>query len=157
MSAETCNTSAQELAALMDSRANVYKVLSRGFMEEMDQQFAADLANDFCFESTDADLVRALDAAKESLRGVDDGLLDVCIVPKLNRGKILRILGRYQKGLHVSDPELSRLVTYRQVCQAEVRFAQPVTICLDGETFQGDHVTARVLPGAVRLVLPVGG
>ena len=91
------------------------------------------------------------------LARVDDGLLDVCIVPKLGRGKILRILGRYQKGLHVSDPELSRLVTYRQVRQAEVRFAQPVTICLDGETFQGDHVTARVLPGAVRLVLPVGG
>ncbi len=76
MSAEACNAPAQELAALMDSRANVYKVLSRSFMEEMDQQFAVDLADDFRFESSDADLMRALDAAKESLRGVDDDLLE---------------------------------------------------------------------------------
>lgn len=88
------------------------------------------------------------------LARVDDGLLDVCIVPKLGRAKILRILGRYQRGLHVSDPELSRLITYRQVRRVEARFSQPVTVCLDGETFRGDRVTARVLPGAVRLVLP---
>lgn len=88
------------------------------------------------------------------LARMDDGLLDVCIVPKLGRLKILRILGKYQRGLHVSDPELTALVTYRQVRRVEVRFAQPVTMCLDGETFREAWMTAQVLPGAIRLVLP---
>lgn len=84
MSVETRNTSApaaasapaQELAALMDSRANVYKVLSRSYLEEMDRQFAVDLADGFRFESSDAEMVRALDAAKDSLAQVDDDLLE---------------------------------------------------------------------------------
>lgn len=88
------------------------------------------------------------------LAQVDDGLLDVCLVPRLGRLKILSIIGRYQKGLHVSDPELRGLVTYRKVRRLEARFAGPVTMCLDGETFQGDRMTARVLPAAIRLVLP---
>ena len=91
------------------------------------------------------------------LAQVDDGLLDVCLVPKLGRLKILSILGKYQKGLHVSDPELSGLVTYRKVRRLEARFAGPVTMCLDGETFQGEQMSARILPAAIRLVLPAQG
>lgn len=91
------------------------------------------------------------------LAQVDDGLLDVCLVPKLGRLKILSILGKYQKGLHVSDPELSGLVAYRKVRRLEARFAGPVTMCLDGETFQGEQMSARILPAAIRLVLPAQG
>ena len=91
------------------------------------------------------------------LAQVDDGLLDVCLVPKLGRLKILSILGKYQKGLHVSDPELSSLVIYRKVRRLEARFAGPVTMCLDGETFQGEQMSARILPAAIRLVLPAQG
>lgn len=88
------------------------------------------------------------------LAQLDDGLLDVCLVPRLGRLKILSIIGKYQRGLHVSDPELRGLVTYRKVRRLEARFAGPVTMCLDGETFRGDRMTARVLPAAIRLVLP---
>lgn len=88
------------------------------------------------------------------LAQVDDGLLDVCLVPKLSRPKILSIIGRYQRGLHVSDPELKKLVTYRKVRRLEARFAGPVTMCVDGETFQGDQMTAQILPAAIRLILP---
>lgn len=84
----------------------------------------------------------------------DDGLLDLCLVPRLGRGKILSIIGRYQKGRHVRDEDLRKLVTYRQVRQVEARFEGPVTMCADGETFRGDRLTARILPGAVRLWRP---
>ena len=84
----------------------------------------------------------------------DDGLLDVCMIPMLGRGKLLSMIGRYQKGRHVWDEDLRALVTYRQVRRVEARFAEPVTLCADGETFRGEELTARVLPGAVRLWRP---
>ncbi len=84
----------------------------------------------------------------------DDGLLDVCMVSRMSRGKILAFIQRYQKGLHLEDPALAPWVSYHQVRQVEVAFRQPVTMCLDGETFQGEKMTARILPGAVRFVLP---
>lgn len=88
------------------------------------------------------------------LARVDDGLLDICLVPKLGRWKILSILGRYQKGLHTEDENLRKLVTYRRAKRVEARFDGPVTMCADGETFQGDWMTAEVLPGALRVLLP---
>lgn len=68
--------STQELASLMDSRANVYKVLSRSYLEEIDERFADELANEFLFESADPRLAETLDAAKESLRGADDDRIE---------------------------------------------------------------------------------
>lgn len=91
------------------------------------------------------------------LARTDDGLLDVCLVPRISRRRILSIIGRYQKGLHVTDPELTALVTYRRVRRMEARFAGPVTMCADGETFESDRMTAQVLPGAIRIVLPPEG
>lgn len=84
----------------------------------------------------------------------DDGLLDVCLVPKLSRFRIAGFLGKYQQGLHATSPRLASLVTYRQARSLRARFAQPVTACVDGETFQAEEVTARVLPAAARLILP---
>lgn len=65
-----------EIADLMDSRANVYKVLSRGFREEMDEDFARELADDFAFESSDGELYTVLAEVKASLDGVDEGMLE---------------------------------------------------------------------------------
>lgn len=62
---------ARELTALMESRANVYRVLSRCYREEMDATFAAELADGFAFESADAGLAEALTALQAELAGVD--------------------------------------------------------------------------------------
>lgn len=65
-----------EIADLMNSRANVYKVLSRAFREEMDEDFARGLTDDFAFESSDDELCMALAQVKESLNGVDEDKLE---------------------------------------------------------------------------------
>lgn len=85
---------------------------------------------------------------------LDDGLMDVCIVPKISRLTMLGVIGKYQKGLHVSDQELRKLVTYTRCRTLEVEYDQPVTMCVDGETFRNDRITARVLPRSVRLLVP---
>lgn len=66
----------QEMAELMDSRANVYKILSRAFRVEMDQRFASELAEDFIFESSNDQLTGALDAMRASLHGADGDAIE---------------------------------------------------------------------------------
>ena len=41
-----------------------------------------------------------------------------------------------------------------QLEEVEAVFREPVTLCADGETFRGKRLTARVLPGAARMLLP---
>ena len=88
------------------------------------------------------------------LARLDDGLMDVCIVPKLSRLEILRVIGKYQKGLHTSDEHLRRLITYTRCSRLEVEYRQPVTMCVDGETFVNTRITAQVLPRSIRLWVP---
>ncbi|MEC4273576.1 molecular chaperone TorD family protein [Adlercreutzia sp. R25] len=54
------------LAALMESRANVYRLLSRCFRSEVDEALACDIAEAFAFESDDAALMEALAAMKRA-------------------------------------------------------------------------------------------
>lgn len=71
----------QEMVQLMDSRANVYKVLSRAFRVEMDKRFASDLAQDLVFESSSSELASAFRSMVESIDGIDeDGLEQMAVV-----------------------------------------------------------------------------
>ncbi|MEC4185166.1 molecular chaperone TorD family protein [Adlercreutzia sp. R21] len=54
------------LAALMESRANVYRLLSRCFRSEVDEALARDIAEAFTFESDDATLTEALAAMERA-------------------------------------------------------------------------------------------
>lgn len=80
MSTENHDASLLEIAHLMDSRANVYKVLSRSFREEMDAEFASEFAKRFVFESDDAQLAQKADAMKASLQGIDDDAIEMLAV-----------------------------------------------------------------------------
>lgn len=80
MSVEITTAPASELVELMESRANVYKVLSRSYLKEIDEAFAQEFAEAFNFESSNEELVRNLNAAKEALAGADEAALELLAV-----------------------------------------------------------------------------
>lgn len=85
---------------------------------------------------------------------VQDGLIDVSIVPTISRPRILSVLPRYQKGLHTTDPKLRELVLYRKCRRVELDYQSPVALCIDGEVTVASRVTAEVLPQALQVHLP---
>lgn len=86
-----------------------------------------------------------------------DGLMDICIVPRISRPRILKIIQKYQKGLHFVDRDLQEVITYAKCKKITITYNHPVTLCVDGECFQDDHIQAEMLPGAIRLILPQEG
>ena len=85
---------------------------------------------------------------------VEDGLMDLCIVRKINRLRILKVIGKYQKGLHVDDPSLQDCIIYTRCRSLTIDFEQPTNLNADGEMSESTHVEAAIVPLTLPLILP---
>lgn len=84
---------------------------------------------------------------------LDDGLLDICIVPAMGKLELLRWLPRAYRGEHLTHPRM----VYFQARKIELSSRSPLELFADGEFIQGLPATIVVLPGAVRVIVPASG
>lgn len=83
---------------------------------------------------------------------VDDGLLDVTLVPELS-GEVAATLGTLVKdGKHAA---LDRVATRARLPWVELEADQPLTLNLDGEPVQSRRFRIECVPGRVHMHLPV--
>ncbi|MFB7213267.1 diacylglycerol kinase [Streptomyces sp. NPDC056255] len=80
---------------------------------------------------------------------MDDGLFDVTVVGDCSRATLLKVFPRVYKGTHLSHPK----VTVHRVSSIEL-VAAGVTAYADGEPLGSLPLTARCVPGAVRVLTP---
>lgn len=78
----------------------------------------------------------------------NDGLLDVCMIKKLNLLQRLKILSMVPKGTHVKDPK----VNYYQTDKLRVSFEQKVPFHVDGELFFDTIFDVKLIPSAVNII-----
>jgi len=78
----------------------------------------------------------------------NDGLLDVCMIKKLNLLQRLKILTMVPKGSHVNDPKVS----YYQTDKIRVSFKKKVPYHVDGELFFDTIFEVTVIPSAVNTI-----
>jgi len=83
----------------------------------------------------------------------DDGYLDFVFAGQLGRLKLLRLLPTTFDGSHVERPE----VTYVRTTRLTIESDPPTPIQADGELFDlsASHVEYTILPGRLRLIVPV--
>ena len=81
---------------------------------------------------------------------LNDGLLDVCIVRKLSRLGVLRVLPSVVAGKHLDSPH----VRYLKAKELRLESTRENTLNLDGELGSSTPVTFKILPGALTLLLP---
>lgn len=83
---------------------------------------------------------------------MDDGLLDVCIVPAMSKLELLRWVPAAYRGEHLAHPRMgyfqARKLTLNSPCRLEV-FA-------DGEFIQDLPAIIEAVPNAVRVMVPAG-
>ena len=84
----------------------------------------------------------------------DDGIMDVYIVKKVNLIQFAALIGKYASG---KADELPRFVTHLKCADAlEIDFAGEDVVNVDGEALFTDRVRMRMLPKALKLIVPKG-
>jgi diacylglycerol kinase (ATP) len=81
---------------------------------------------------------------------LDDGLLDICIVPYMSRIELLRWVPRAYRGEHLNHPRIK----YLQARQITLRPASRMELFGDGEFLQELPATIEVVPRALRVIAP---
>jgi diacylglycerol kinase (ATP) len=83
----------------------------------------------------------------------NDGLLDVCMIKKLNLLQRLRILTMVPKGTHINDAK----VDYYQTEKLLVDFGKKVPFHVDGELYFDTKFEVSVIPSAVNILYNPNG
>lgn len=81
---------------------------------------------------------------------VDDGMLDVMIIGKVNRFSIYGLLLMFATGLHVWIKKLVKIERCRKV---HIK-SNDLYLQADGEIFKADDVVLSIVPGALKTRLP---
>lgn len=82
---------------------------------------------------------------------IDDGLLDVTIVPELEGEVAATLATMLTDGRHAA---LDRIATRRQLPWLEIDAVEPIVLNLDGEPVESGHFRIDCVPGRVRMHLP---
>ena len=83
----------------------------------------------------------------------DDGLLDICMVEKINLFQRLAILLKVPKGEHLAHPK----VHYFQARKIVIDLDHTSVYHLDGELFEDRHLEIEVFPAKIRFIYPPHG
>ncbi len=81
---------------------------------------------------------------------LDDGLLDVCIVPAMGKLELLRWVPRAYRGEHLAHPR----IIYFQARKISLSSPASLEIYGDGEFIQKLPATVEVSPRALRVIVP---
>ncbi len=81
---------------------------------------------------------------------LDDGLLDVVLIAAVSKRRFLTTLPRAFSGRHVDSPAV-RVLRAREV---HVDANRPFTVYADGDPIGTTPTTIRVVPGALRVLVP---
>ena len=84
---------------------------------------------------------------------VNDSLLDVCSVKKLNLFQRFKILLMVPSGTHIND----RHVNYFQTDRLVLEFPSRMPFHIDGELFFAQHFEVGVIPGALNIIYNPSG
>ena len=84
------------------------------------------------------------------LASIEDGLLDLCLVKRVSRTTLLRMLPRVFSGGHLDHPQ----VFYAKTKWVGIESTEPMEVFADGEFMQKVPVRIDVLPAALEVIVP---
>ena len=83
----------------------------------------------------------------------DDGILDIYVVKGVSLFALARYIGKYASGQGDNYP---RYITHLQGDSLHIEFEEDNVVNIDGEAMSARTVDMKLLPGALRLIVPKG-
>ena len=83
----------------------------------------------------------------------DDGILDIFVVRKISLLQLASMIGKYAAGKADAFPDR---ILHLQGTELEIDFEEENVVNVDGEALNADKVTMKLLPRAMKLLVPKG-
>ena len=87
----------------------------------------------------------------------DDGRLDLCVVKNMSPTRLMKLLPALASGGLADEPAFASDIILRRVKSLEVESAKEFTLDLDGISLTDKHFSIRLIPGAIRMIVPSQG
>lgn len=87
---------------------------------------------------------------------LNDNLLDVCIIKKVNRLTFVQLVGSYKEGTYLEKKNAKKHFIYRQDKNFRMEFPTVQPICIDGEILEAQSIDFSIVPKAFHFVIPKG-
>lgn len=87
---------------------------------------------------------------------VNDDYMDLCLVDKISRFKIMSLIGSYKLGEHLENPKINKYITYKKCKHLKIKSDEPLNVCIDGESYIKSEVELTIKNNALKLWLPKG-
>lgn len=87
------------------------------------------------------------------LSDMQDGWIDLILIPTISRGKILQLINVYKRGEHLAEA-YHDIVHFMRGKRIEILSKKPVTICIDGEITQFVDPIITIHPSSVKILIP---
>lgn len=84
---------------------------------------------------------------------IQDGLMDVILIPKVARHKILQLMKVYEKGEHL-DGTHNDIIRYHKAKKVEILAKEPIQVCLEGENHPYLNPVIQVSDKKMKLLVP---
>jgi diacylglycerol kinase (ATP) len=86
---------------------------------------------------------------------IDDGLMDVTMVAKMNRRTFVSLFPRYSKGTHLEIPGIEEIITYKQCKSLLITPEQKwLRLCTDGELSETGPIKFSIEDLALDFIVP---
>lgn len=90
------------------------------------------------------------------LAKINDEILDVCLIKKISRLKILSLIASYKAGTHLENDEIKKYITYEKCKNVKIKSDNPINLCIDGESYIYNDVDFEVAHNALKFWIPKG-
>ena len=85
---------------------------------------------------------------------INDGLIDVCLVKKVNLIQFAKLVKSYKKGTHLENPKAKPFIDYYNAKHIEVMSEKKLYCSRDGEIFKTNKVVVDIIPNAIDFIVP---
>ena len=88
------------------------------------------------------------------LAKINDGLVDLCIIKKMSRLRLVKLINLYKEGKHLDSKDLEGYVIYKKCKKINIKSNKNFTTCVDGEIFIDNNLDISLENKAIKFLIP---